>query len=105
LQTLLAQVRAVAGLKEAAHIQPHSLRHAAATRLLRNGANLRDIQAFLGHSDLTTTAVYLHSDEESQRKMAELGALQPAAPESRPASSQRPANRSHRQQVLTRSRD
>ena len=65
LQSLLIQIKAIAGLKSASHIQPHSLRHAAATRLLRNGANLRDIQAFLGHSDIVTTAAYLHSDEES----------------------------------------
>jgi integrase len=40
----------------------HCLRHRFATRLLRAGVNLVDIGALMGHSDLATTAVYLHDD-------------------------------------------
>lgn len=80
LRNLIRNLKAIAGLASANHIQPHSLRHAAATRLLRNGANLRDIQCFLGHSNITTTSIYLHSDEESLRKAAELGSLSAAPP-------------------------
>jgi integrase len=96
LHSILQEIKAVAGLKTAKHILPHSLRHAAATRLLRNGANLRDIQTFLGHSSVTVTAVYLHSDEESQRKIATLGSLQQHTP-GRQEEPARPTGRLQRQ--------
>jgi site-specific recombinase XerD len=73
LRLRLEDIKARAGLAGAPNIKPHSLRHAAATRLLRNGANLRDIQAFLGHSSLVVTSVYLHSDEEQLKGIAHMG--------------------------------
>jgi site-specific recombinase XerD len=77
LAAMLEEVKAIAGFKGDARIKPHSIRHAAATRLLRNGADLRSIQTWLGHSQLETTAIYLHTDEQQVRKIAPLAALRP----------------------------
>lgn len=79
LYHVLEDVKAIAGLKGDPHIKPHSIRHAAATRLLRNGADIRSIQAWLGHAQLQTTAIYLHTDEQQCRKIAPLAGLR--APE------------------------
>jgi site-specific recombinase XerD len=80
LKVMLDQVRAIAGLKDESWLTPHSIRHNTATRLLRAGADIRAVQAFLGHANLATTAVYLSCDEQRLREIANLTAIKPQSP-------------------------
>jgi integrase/recombinase XerD len=63
LHQLIKALAAEAGVPPD-RVSPHVLRHAFATHLLEGGADLRALQAMLGHADIATTEIYTHVDSK-----------------------------------------
>lgn len=105
LRSLLREVYAVAGYRDCKRLLPHSLRHNYATRLLRATGDLETVRAALGHDSLTTTMVYLHTDEQRLRQVAEMTTITQAVVRpmaDRPAEKQPERAAAWRQRVRVR---
>jgi len=70
INRMLKLVIRKAGL-EGKGITPHKLRHTFAAHLIRNNVDIRTVQKLLGHSELETTAKYLHSDTKTKQAAVE----------------------------------
>jgi site-specific recombinase XerD len=91
VQHMIPRLARVAGIGK--RVTTHTLRHTAATHWLEAGVDLRTIQLFLGHTNLNTTAIYMHVKDPTTHPM--LGELDLLAEQGKP-------NRSEKEDVMQR---
>lgn len=69
VQRMISRYATLAGITK--HVSPHTMRHSFATDLLMNGADIRSVQAMLGHSNIATTQIYTHVTDPHLKEIHE----------------------------------